>query len=63
MLRPGGILLGDDLDWPAVEADLSSFLADAADAESASQSLGGWWVHGSMDGGFFPSLYNMQEVL
>lgn len=60
LLRPGGILLGDDLDWPAVEADLSSFLADAADAESASQSAddellnalpgafffaaGGYWV-------------------
>jgi predicted O-methyltransferase YrrM len=34
LVRPGGILLGDDLDWPAVEADLSSFLADHAESTS-----------------------------
>ena len=27
LLRPGGVLVGDDLDWPAVEADLASFCA------------------------------------
>ena len=26
LMRPGGVLLGDDLDWPAVESDLSEFL-------------------------------------
>ena len=26
LLSPGGILLGDDLDWPAVETDLQEFM-------------------------------------
>eukprot|EP00435_Cladocopium_sp_Y103_P030057 s4332_g7.t1 len=58
LMRPGGILLGDDLDWPAVEADLSSFLADHA--ESTRQSL-------DLVGSIFAarvvcSLYRMQFV-
>lgn len=58
LVRPGGILLGDDLDWPAVEADLSSFLADHAESTSQSAddallnalpgafffAAGGYWV-------------------
>ncbi|CAK9078645.1 unnamed protein product [Durusdinium trenchii] len=50
LVRPGGVLLGDDLDWPAVEADLSSFLTEHG--VGASQSADDDLFHG-LCGTFF----------
>ncbi|CAJ1461712.1 unnamed protein product [Effrenium voratum] len=51
LLRPGGVLMGDDLDWPAVEEDLRIFAGGCSDlsgenlgVSGSSFFAGGYWM-------------------
>ena len=50
LMRPGGVLLGDDLDWPAVESDLSEFLR--------AQKIRQWLGEGCQVYVFFPASFS-----